>query len=59
MEIEHQISSTRHLIRCTSLRKKIFYTKVYVRKHLKREKMEMEKEESVNHPQTQESHKSS
>jgi hypothetical protein len=50
MEIEPQISSPRRLIRCTSLRKKIFYTKVYVKKHQKREEMEIEKEKSVHHP---------
>jgi len=51
MEIElAQASSPRRTIRCTSLKKKIFYTKVYTRKHVRREKMEEEKEKSTYHP---------
>jgi len=51
MEIELvQASSPRRTIRCTSLKKKIFYTKVYTKKHVRREKMEIEKEKSTHHP---------
>jgi len=51
MEIElAQASSPRRTIRCTSLKKKIFYTKVYTKKHVRREKMEIEKEKSAHHP---------
>jgi len=51
MEIElAQASSLRRTVRCTSLKKKIFYTKVYTRKHVRREKMEVEKEKSTHHP---------
>jgi len=50
MEIELQESSSRRMIRCTSLRKKIFYTKVYTKKHIKREGMEIEKEKKAHHP---------
>jgi len=51
MEIElAQASSPRRTIRCTSLKKKIFYTKVYTQKHVRREKMEIEKEKSTHHP---------
>lgn len=39
MEIETQ---PRRLIKCTSFRKNTFYTKVYTKKHVKKEKMEVE-----------------
>jgi len=51
MEIElAQASSPRRTVRCTSLKKKIFYTKVYTKKHVRRETMEVEKEKSTHHP---------
>jgi len=51
MEIELvEASSPRRTIRCSSLKKKIFYTKVYTRKHVRREQMEIEKEKITHHP---------
>jgi len=52
MKIEPQASSPRRMVRCTSLRKKIFYTKVYVKIHVKREVMEIEKEKIAHHPKS-------
>jgi len=52
MEIEPRASSPRRMVRCTSLRKKIFYTKVYVKIHVKREVMEIEKEKIAHHPKS-------
>jgi len=52
MEIEPQAGSPRRMVRCTSLRKKIFYTKVYVKIHVKREDMEIEKEKIAHHPKS-------
>jgi len=44
MDIEHQVNPPRRLIRCTSLKKRIFYTKVYTKKCIKGDKMEIERE---------------
>jgi len=41
------------MMRCTSLRKKIFYTKVETKKHIKREGMEIEKEKKAHHPKSE------
>jgi len=53
MDIELQESSPSCMIRCTSLRKKTFYTKVYEKKHIKREGMKIEKEKKVHHPKSE------
>jgi len=47
MDIEFQESSPRRMIRCTSRRKKIFYTKVYTKKHTERGNGDREGEEST------------
>jgi hypothetical protein len=52
MEIEPQTSSPRRLIKCTSLKKKIYYTKVYTKKHVKREVMEIECEKKEQNPKS-------
>ncbi len=59
MEIEPNIIlNPRRTIRCTSLRRRIFYTKVYTEKHIKREGMEIEKEKPADHPKKRIPHKS-
>jgi len=40
------------MFRCTYLKKKIFYAKVYLKKHIKRETMEIEKGKSVHLPKS-------
>jgi len=52
MEIETQVAPLRRLIRCTSLKKKIFYTKVYTKKYIEREKMEVEIENKEHRTKT-------
>jgi len=49
MDIEFQVNPPRRLIRCTSFKKKIFSTKVYIKKHIKREDMEFGKKIRVHH----------
>jgi len=46
VDIELQESSARRM-------SKIFYTKVYVKKHMKREGMEIEKEKKAHHPKSE------
>jgi len=49
MEIELQVSPPKRLVRYNTLKRKVFYTKIYTKKIMKREKMEVEKENKDRH----------